>query len=62
MNDSAPRLSLFPGLLGPEDPPPFTVVNPDGQSPLVLVCDHASNAVPAALSQLGLGPMELAQH
>ena len=31
------------------------MVNPDGRFPLVLVCDHASNAVPAALKQLSLG-------
>ncbi len=62
MNDSALSLSLFRPLLDSGDPPPFTVVNPDGQTPLVLVCDHASNAVPAALGQLGLGPVELAQH
>ena len=49
-------------LLGPGDPPPFTLFNPAGQAPVVLVCDHASNAIPAALGQLGLGPAELAQH
>ena len=49
-------------LLGPGDPPPFTLFNPVGQAPVVLVCDHASNAIPAVLGQLGLGPEELAQH
>jgi len=49
-------------LLGPDDPPPFTVVNPQGQAPAVLVCDHASRALPVALAQLGLGPAALAQH
>lgn len=49
-------------LLGPGDPPPFAVANPNGRAPVVLVCDHASNAIPAALGQLGLGPAELAQH
>ena len=49
-------------LLGPDDPPPFTLFNPEGQAPLVLVCDHASNAIPAGLDQLGLGPAELTQH
>ncbi len=49
-------------LLGSGDPPPFTLFNPMGQAPVVLVCDHASNAIPAALGQLGLGPEELAQH
>ena len=49
-------------LLGPGDPPPFTLFNSTGQASVVLVCDHASNAIPAALGQLGLGPAELAQH
>ncbi len=51
-----------PPLLGPDDPPPFTLFNPEGQAPLALVCDHASNAIPAGLGQLGLGPAELTQH
>jgi predicted N-formylglutamate amidohydrolase len=68
MNDPVPPLSpVSPPspvsrLLDLEDPPPFTVINPDGRFPLVLVCDHASNAVPAALKQLGLGQGELARH
>ena len=49
-------------LLGPEDPPPFSVINPGGQAPAVLACDHASNALPVALGQLGLGSVELTQH
>ncbi len=56
------RAGQSPILLGSEDPPPFSVVNPDGPAPVVLACDHASNALPAALDQLGLGPVELAQH
>ena len=28
----------------------------------MLACDHASNALPVALGQLGLGSVELAQH
>lgn len=52
----------LPDLLSPADPPPFTVVNPEGQAPAVLVCDHASNAIPARLSALGLSAVELAQH
>ena len=49
-------------LWGPHDPAPFQIVNPDGQAPLLLVCDHASNAVPAALGQLGLNARELSWH
>jgi predicted N-formylglutamate amidohydrolase len=38
------------------------VVVPHGLSPLLLVCDHAANAVPAALSGLGLTAEQLDHH
>jgi predicted N-formylglutamate amidohydrolase len=62
MNDILVNPAIPAPLLGPGDPPPFTLFNPEGQAPMVLVCDHASNAIPTALGQLGLGPAELAQH
>ena len=49
-------------LLSAGDPPPFECVNPAGASPAVLICDHASTAVPAALDDLGLPPDALADH
>ena len=49
-------------LLGPEDPPPVSVVNPTGQAPVLLICDHASNAVPRALGGLGLTERDLHRH
>ena len=49
-------------LLGPDDPPPFEIVNPRGALPMVLLCDHASNRIPAALGDLGLPPGELERH
>jgi predicted N-formylglutamate amidohydrolase len=49
-------------LLGPDDPPPFEPVNPDGAAALLLVCDHASHAVPAALQGLGLDESMLKRH
>ena len=62
MNDILVNPATPAPLLGPGDPPPFTLFNPEGQAPMVLVCDHASNAIPTAFGQLGLGPAELAQH
>jgi predicted N-formylglutamate amidohydrolase len=41
-------------LLGPGDPPPFEVHHPAGRASLLLACDHASRAFPAALGRLGL--------
>jgi predicted N-formylglutamate amidohydrolase len=56
LNDSAGTFDL---LLGPDDPPPFERVNPDGRSPLLLLCDHASNTVPQRLQSLGIDPQVL---
>lgn len=65
MNENA--LSASPShpvnsLLGANDPPPFSLVNPDGQSSAILVCDHASQAIPEKLDDLGLEPSELERH
>jgi predicted N-formylglutamate amidohydrolase len=49
-------------LLQPGDPPPFQAVNPDGRAPLLLVCDHASDAVPRALNGLGVAQREMQTH
>lgn len=54
--------NTFPGLLGPHDPAPFTLLERDGTAPLLLVCDHASNRVPQSLDGLGLEPHELERH
>lgn len=49
-------------LLGPADPPTFEIVNATGKCGIVLVCDHASNRIPAPLGNLGLSPQQLADH
>lgn len=49
-------------LVGPDDPPPVTVYNPDGRAPVLLLCDHASRAMPAALGTLGLDEAALSRH
>lgn len=38
------------------------VSNPDGASPFVLVCDHASNRIPAPYGDLGLSLAERVSH
>lgn len=47
-------------LLSSTDPPPVEEIL--GSFPLLLVCDHASNRVPAALDGLGLPSGRLAEH
>ena len=49
-------------LLGPDEPPAFTVLNPEALRPILLVCDHASRAVPRALGSLGLDDAALSRH
>lgn len=51
----------FPTLAA-DDPPPFEEVNPEGRAPLLLVCDHASARIPAALGDLGLPAAERERH
>ena len=38
------------------------VDNPDGVSPFVLLCDHASNYLPPEFGALGLSPADLTRH
>jgi predicted N-formylglutamate amidohydrolase len=44
------------------DPPASETVNPNGRSPYVLLCEHASNHIPARYNQLGLDVTELQRH
>jgi len=53
---------MAPPLLSPDEPPAFTARNLGGASPLVLLCEHASNRLPRRLGDLGLPPEELRRH
>lgn len=44
------------------DPPAVETVNADGKSPYVLLCEHASNYMPARYNRLGLDAAELERH
>jgi predicted N-formylglutamate amidohydrolase len=50
------------GLLAADEPAPYRLLNADGASPLLLVCDHASNRVPRRLQNLGLPAAVLDTH
>ncbi len=43
-------------LLAADEPPPFVVVNPITETPILLVCDHASCRFPKSLGDMGLDP------
>jgi len=49
-------------LVEPHEPPAFRVERPSGSSPYLLVCDHASAAIPRRLGNLGLDAAELQRH
>lgn len=42
--------------------PPAEIINSGGTSPVVLVCEHASRHIPAALDNLGLNDAEQKAH
>ncbi len=49
-------------MIGPDDPPPFTIINEQGQGKVLLVGDHVSNEIPKSLDNLGLDAESLQQH
>jgi predicted N-formylglutamate amidohydrolase len=56
-----PDAPVYP-LIGPDDPPPFTIHNEHGKAPVVLVCDHGSCAFPRSMDQLGVADWVLERH
>jgi predicted N-formylglutamate amidohydrolase len=56
MNDTLDR------LLAGDEPPPFTVDNEAGTSPLLIVADHAGKHFPRRLEQLGVSDAECERH
>jgi len=49
-------------LLTAGEPPPVSVHNGSGNSPLLLVADHAGNLIPGVLGRLGVAESELQRH
>lgn len=49
-------------LIEPDDPPPFTVFNPEGSARVLFVSDHGGRAFPKAMEQLGLADWVLERH
>jgi predicted N-formylglutamate amidohydrolase len=62
VQEAGPAAHPHPPLIGSGEPGPFRVVNPQGRASLLLVCDHASNRIPAALDNLGLDALALGRH
>lgn len=53
MSDSECNASA---LLSPGEPSPYRVLNPLAESPILLICDHASCRFPESLGDMGLDP------
>ena len=49
-------------LLSAEDPHPVEVLNPDSDFPILLICEHAGQAVPERLDGLGISQHDLDAH
>jgi predicted N-formylglutamate amidohydrolase len=49
-------------LIGPDEPPPVSILNEQGRAKVLLVGDHVSNLIPGALDRLGLEEQVLQQH
>lgn len=50
------------GLLDEDEPTPVNVVNLEGKSPIVLVCEHAGRRIPRKLGDLGLDDRDRRRH
>lgn len=53
---------MTPPLLTDDEPPAFEIINEQGSSSAVLICDHASNRIPRQLGDLGLDARHLSDH
>ncbi len=63
MDETAARTTPFlSSPIGADDPPAHELYNPTGKVPLLLICDHASRAIPSAMGSLGLDPALLDRH
>jgi len=49
-------------MIGPGDPPPYSIINQQGRGQVLLVGDHVSPVIPRALGNLGLDETLLEQH
>lgn len=49
-------------LLAADEPAPYSVLNAASDTPILLVCDHASRRFPRALGDMGLDPLSRRCH
>ncbi|MBT8437197.1 MAG: N-formylglutamate amidohydrolase, partial [Gammaproteobacteria bacterium] len=56
------QMNQIENMIGPGDPPPYSIINEQGQGLVLLVGDHASRVIPRALNDLGLEETLLEKH
>lgn len=59
---NASSAKLRENLLSLQDPDPVEMINPDSSYPVLLVCEHAGQAIPQKLGNLGLSDEDLQRH
>ena len=52
----------LPSLLQDGEAPAFQLFNGDGHSPILILCDHASNRIPECLGDMGLNDEDFEKH
>ena len=62
ISEQAHREASETALLSPGDPPPVDIINRDVHAPLFFLCEHAGQAIPKALKNLGLSQDHINQH
>ena len=56
------QMNQIETMIGPGDPPPYNIINEQGQGKILLVGDHVSRTIPRVLDNLGLDETLLEQH
>ncbi len=62
MKKPSESLELDTNLLAESEGSAAELINPNGKAPIVLICEHASNFIPASLNNLGLDAEGLVSH
>jgi predicted N-formylglutamate amidohydrolase len=55
-------LAAVSSILSVSDPSPVTVVNSDSRAPVLLLCEHAGQAIPKSLAKLGVSQNVINSH
>ena len=60
--DQIGRTADCEGLPALDEPPPYEILNPASEKPVILIADHAGRSIPRRLRNLGLDEAALSRH